>query len=64
MRPTSLSVLSSAMILTGFLALGYGAGHGTRLASPDAHAAPGYTTTRANELIRRQPGFFIANLGQ
>ncbi len=59
-----------AACLVGCLAMAYG----SYLAGPDAqtpvtpdgkaHQAPITDTARANDLIRRQPGFFVPNLGQ
>ncbi len=72
MTPSSrLARFSPAVCLLGCLALAYGR---PRLAGPDAQTPEGKApttldtpitdTAQANELIRRQPGFFVPNLGQ
>ncbi len=64
---------SPALVLLGCLALAYGsylagtpdeAPEGKAPATPERPATPITATAQANELIQRQPGFFVPNLGQ
>ncbi len=58
---------SSALVLSGCLALAYGFysdGSPDKTPEGQAPATPITETAQANELIQRQPGHFVPNLGQ